>query len=504
MIRSSYLFCLLNAYDHFFILAPLDGTVARMEKVKVFAIFDDGNSLVNRTHFLMPIGGTIGDAQDCFFKINAETNMWKADGGIKLVGILSEKDLLLPYGKATPSLAPTYLKIQDMMEPSDFLVFRSAEDDLRNDAPHAQLKSEPVVAADAVNTEETKPRTGTRESSCTDAVPERNEAIVAAAPATRAGTDTTQGDSPEQVTRKRVKSKTSRRHVGTAAALLRRIQDYNNPPRLKDDQRPTRTCQKRSRNDSDSKDTSQMPPKKKSKVQNKTKMEKKTRGTLSYSSHRVGSRFFYKNDDGIEHAVRVLSPTRNKEFELKLNERVVRLEGNGGKKVKIATSKLLADTPERRNQLMQRKELEKERQKYELARFGPATSIEGPFPLCDKASALVVQDSRRVYFARNNETPLVIAKKFGVPAGKIVQDNRQLYPTLQGTSRFLPKTAVVLPKEEITVGSTNETNETSTTSQKEKVHSVHMRTKTDAVSTQNESCEPVYKSDEESVSVTLL
>jgi hypothetical protein len=109
-----------------------------------------------------------------------------------------------------------------------------------------------------------------------------------------------------------------------------------------------------------------------------------------------------------------------------------------------------------------------------------------------------------VYFARNNETPLVIAKKFGVPAGKIVQDNRQLYPTLQGTSRFLPKTAVVLPKEEITVGSTNETNETSTTSQKEKVHSVHMRTKTDAVSTQNESCEPVYKSDEEQVSVTLL
>lgn len=279
-----------------------------MEKVKVFAIFDDGNSVGNRTHFLLPIGGTIGDAQDCFFKINAETNMWKADGGIKLVGILTEKDLLLPYGKATPSLAHTYLKIQDMMEPTDFLVFRSAEDELRNEgAPQGQLKSEPVVAADAVNTDETKPRTGTRESSRTDAVPERNEAVVTAAPAMRAGTDTAQGDSPEQVTSKRVKSKSSRRHVGTAAALLRRIQDYNNPPRLKNDQRPTRTCQKRSRNDNVSKDTSQMPPKRKSKAQ--IKMEKKSRGTrhkanttsgtLSYSSHRMGSRFFFKNDDGL-------------------------------------------------------------------------------------------------------------------------------------------------------------------------------------------------------------
>lgn len=156
---------------------------------------------------------------------------------------------------------------------------------------------------------------------------------------------------------------------------------------------------------------------------------------------------------------------------------------------------------------MQRKKLEKEKrdkEKYEMAEFGPVTSIEGPLPLYEKAGALVVQDSRRVYYARNNETPTMIAKKFGVSSGKIVYDNRQLYPTLEINSRLRPRTLLVLPKEEpkeeTTDCSTPEINETS---QKEAVHSLHEYTRESIVSTKNAPCESVNKLDTEPVSIVL-
>jgi hypothetical protein len=59
-----------------------------------------------------------------------------------------------------------------------------------------------------------------------------------------------------------------------------------------------------------------------------------------------------------------------------------------------------------------------------------------------------VQESRRVYFAVDNDTPLAIEKKVGVAAGRIVYDNRRLYPTLNKISRLKPLTAIVLPLEE--------------------------------------------------------
>lgn len=494
-----------------------------MDKVKVYAIFDDGNSLGKRTHFRFSVEGTIGDAVDCFNKIHAEI-LWQTCS-IKLIGILAEKDLLQPYGEAIPSLAHPDWKIQDMMEPSDFLVFRSAEADL-DVAPtlDAKVKSD-TGTADVTQTDESKPQIDRREDVRSLGIPERNEPVGAAVPAAPApaalvtplskqgATDTMeriQGDSTKQVTNKNTKSKSSR-HVGLATEV-NRLQDYNNPPRSKNGaQRPTRTCRKRYLNDNDSKDTSQAPSEKTAKVQLKTTVEKKLLGTrhaaFSYSSHRVGSRFCYKDNDGIEHTVRVLNPARNKEFKPKWNERIVRLEGQGGKKVKIATSRLFRDSLKRRNLRAQRKKLEKEmrdKEKYEMAEFGPMTSIDGPLPLYDKAGALVIQDSRRVYYARNNETPQMIAKKFGVSSGKIVYDNRQLYPTLERNSRLRPRTLLVLPTEEPKEEAADcSTTEISETSQKEAVHSSHAHTRESIVPTQSEPCESVNKSDTESFSVAL-
>lgn len=96
-----------------------------MVKVKVCAVFDDGSNLVKRTHFLLPQDGTIGDAVNCFQKYHAQT-LWAATDGVDLVGILAEKDLRLPYGEAFPSLTHPDFKLEDMMEPNDFLVLRSA------------------------------------------------------------------------------------------------------------------------------------------------------------------------------------------------------------------------------------------------------------------------------------------------------------------------------------------------------------------------------------------
>jgi hypothetical protein len=56
-----------------------------------------------------------------------------------------------------------------------------------------------------------------------------------------------------------------------------------------------------------------------------------------------------------------------------------------------------------------------------------------------------VQETRRVYFALDNDTPLDIAEKFDVPVGKIVYDNRKNYNSLKETSLLKLLTAIVLP-----------------------------------------------------------
>lgn len=98
-----------------------------MSKRKVLGVFDNGTGLVQRSQYMLQEDGTIGDAISCF-QTNHAPLLWKTPS-VELVGILSDKDMHLPYGQATPSLIHSSFKLQDVMESDDFLVFRKAGTD---------------------------------------------------------------------------------------------------------------------------------------------------------------------------------------------------------------------------------------------------------------------------------------------------------------------------------------------------------------------------------------
>jgi len=106
---------------------------------------------------------------------------------VNLIGILSEKDLLLSYGAAILSLAHPNLKIQETMEPSNFLVFRSAEHELDDVATtlNVQAKSDARIT-DVTNADERNSQIDKRQDDrpLAIAAPERNEPVGAGVPAT--------------------------------------------------------------------------------------------------------------------------------------------------------------------------------------------------------------------------------------------------------------------------------------------------------------------------------
>ena len=91
----------------------------------------------------------------------------------------------------------------------------------------------------------------------------------------------------------------------------------------------------------------------------------------------------------------------------------------------------------------QSKRIEQEKQLY-----GHHTLWDGPFPHCEESGTHIVEGTRRVYFAMNNDTPLDIAEKFGVPVGKVMYDNRLMYHGLKERAHLKPLTVIVLPLEE--------------------------------------------------------
>jgi len=80
--------------------------------------------------------------------------------------------------------------------------------------------------------------------------------------------------------------------------------------------------------------------------------------------------------------------------------------------------------------------------------YGKHTSLEGPFLRWKELGTVIVQKMRRVYFSEDDETPMDIENKFGVPVGKIVYDNCKRYCTLKESSALKSLTAIVLPLNE--------------------------------------------------------
>ena len=57
----------------------------------------------------------------------------------------------------------------------------------------------------------------------------------------------------------------------------------------------------------------------------------------------------------------------------------------------------------------------------------------------------------RVYEAENNETPLMIAKRFDVPVMELIKMNKSRLPGLAKKSKLKPGTSVLLPVDEVAV-----------------------------------------------------
>ena len=233
----------------------------------------------------------------------------------------------------------------------------------------------------------------------------------------------------------------------------------------------------------------QGPPPKKAKTQQTIRGRQVRRPAVQH--YEVGSRHFYRLKDGVEYPVIVQVQPGGPGCKLKANERRIVFEDYPITTRRANTTQLLLVTPAREKELQAAKcrtsgrmreereqkwlkgeeERRKKRQakqeatkraqrrcrdqdqakrleKQEKKKFGDRTTYWGPFPEGEKAGALIAQDTRRVYVAKNDETPSIIAKRFGVPVGKVVYDNRPNYPSLRENTRLKPLTLIVLPLEE--------------------------------------------------------
>jgi len=81
--------------------------------------------------------------------------------------------------------------------------------------------------------------------------------------------------------------------------------------------------------------------------------------------------------------------------------------------------------------------------------YGPPTDVSN-LPLINDVAAIQpgtfrIESKRILYFALNNETPAMIAKKANIPVGKVLYDNRKSYETLMIYDKLYSKTPIVLP-----------------------------------------------------------
>ena len=441
-----------------------------MSRRKVRAIFDDGTSFVLPSHYLLAEDGTVGEAVECFQKNHAPL-LWKTPH-VELVGILSGKDLRLPYDEAIPSLTLTSFKLNEVMEPDDFLVFCSA--------PEEEVESDTTD----VKQEDT---TDVKQEDTTDVKQEGLEH------------DEEGGESEEQETAEG--SPTEKSSKSTKSAIRRNIKAASEARRLADFLLPPVAELQRTRKKRDFFAPGVEQPRKKqarlcrttnatlSRRERTPSCSKKSIGSRHVSTtssnpnlknqakYEVGTRHFYLWKDGVEYPVTVQQPSPNKR--LKPNERLVTVDGYGRTQHKVLTTHLLPVTPEREARFqkskqvtadsiqqkkeqqrikeerrVKRKQAQKEQAKKEAKAiqkererelYGKRTSWKGPFPYCSEPGTLFLQETRRVYFTEDNERPLDIAKKFGVPADKIVYDNGRKYPSLRESSPLKPLTCIVLP-----------------------------------------------------------
>jgi hypothetical protein len=86
----------------------------------------------------------------------------------------------------------------------------------------------------------------------------------------------------------------------------------------------------------------------------------------------------------------------------------------------------------------------KEKEKAHRQRFGkrlPRTGI----PPCDVPGIVRTFETRRIYYAEDDEQPVVIADAFDIDVDCLLYHNRGNYPNIEKNSRLKPGTPIVLP-----------------------------------------------------------
>jgi len=457
----------------------------------VRAIYDNGTSRVLPCRLFLPEDSTIGEAINRF-NLNHAFGLWNVPS-VELVGIVPEADI--QNREALVWLTPVTSKLHEVMERTDFLVFGTAPSQLVDGAASA-VPEQDTLTDDDDDAEKEEAEIEKTKENCDD---DTQKDVISVKDNPLAPATSNKPASNRKVTRR--SSSHKRSHVSLE---LRRLEDHMSPPKRKTKKRilldptgepPKKKPTQHREGNADTASSSNNRRERASPTRNKTSLNRQSVGKTSSKNkgetrrgvYDVGTRHFFRWSDGMEYPVIVQQPGRNKQ--LNAHERIIKYEGYSRSERKVITSQLLPDTPERearfqdaksmaannerekteQQMLKQKKRAEQKRIQKEQARrnnekrtadarrdrkklekelYGKRTSRELPFPACLETGELYVQETRRVYFAEDDETPLDIAEKFKVPIGKILYDNGQHFRGLKMTSRLMPLTIIVLPLEE--------------------------------------------------------
>lgn len=414
---------------------------------QVLVIFDNGTERVMPSVVLLPEDATFGDAVG---RVNAShaAGLWKV-AAVELAGFVREKDF--QNRQAMVLRAGETQRLSDVLSSDCFLVFRAAafaatdgngggtkgeeagddaealtnEDQIQSAAGRKRVSREAEVLAEQWGRRPKRVSVAPRPYSPQIGVPDKDWQ-----------TDTVQGLPNKQRNRKSSSIGNSGKCVPNSQSMAKKVH------------RPT---------------------------------------PQRAQTYAVGTRhFLYCDKDGIEYPVRIKnSPQKS---HLKPDERMITFEGYRGTH-KVKTSELLPVTTERETTLKRNKNIraesdreERERKKeaeakrkeerqrqrerenavkerrakeaeesqkqHEKELYGERTSCHN-LPVSLLPGALEQQQTRRVYFAEDDETPVDIARKFGVSVDKVIYDNCVALPSLKKKSRLEPLTPIVLPLKDV-------------------------------------------------------
>jgi len=310
---------------------------------KVYGVFDDGTQRTLPSRLLVPEDGTINDAIDAFNK-NLAHDVWSvsSSAGVEVVGFVSEKEVTNREASVWP--VSKACKLNEVLEPNDCLVFRSAPE------------QDVVVKLEDVEDDT---------ASCAKVATEEDQS------------DEKAGDAKEDENDSAVKRDVPARNKSKRSSMsleLRGLQDYLPSigqrrskrrvllePQHDSSVKKTRVCNK----DDKIKPTSSSSPHTRKTSASSVGSDKL--GSQHDGEYAVGTRHFCKWTDGLEYPVKIQNPRQRSH--LMCNERIITFQGYGARH-RVNTEQLLPATSEREARFQKAmKETEEQRRQQKEKRL---------------------------------------------------------------------------------------------------------------------------------------